>query len=75
MKLNKTISFRSDIDTISCIKKGVPLLVDISKDLVVRFTFFMNFGRSIKQNSKIEAFLGRTPKFINFTKLNKTNIK
>ena len=75
MKFNKTISFRSYIDTILCFKKNAPLLVDRSKDLVVRFTFFMNFGRSIKQNLKIEVFLGKTPKFINFTKLNKTNIK
>lgn len=75
MKLNKTISYRSDINTISYIKKGVPLLVDIPNNLVVRFTFFMYFGRSIKQNSKIEVFLCRISKFINFTKLNKTNIK
>ncbi len=46
---NKKIAIRFDIDTIKCIKQGVPKLVSISKKYNVQFTFFMNFGKSVNR--------------------------
>ena len=45
--MEKKVSFRFDVDTINCIKNGIPKLVDISKKYNIEFSFFMNFGRSI----------------------------
>jgi len=42
----KTVSFRFDIDTLTCIKSGVPKLIEISKKHNIEFTFFINFGKS-----------------------------
>ena len=46
---NKKIAIRFDIDTVKCIKFGVPKLVSISKKHNVKFTFFMNFGKSVNR--------------------------
>ena len=45
----KTVSFRFDIDTLTCIKSGVPKLIEISKKHNIEFTFFINFGKSINR--------------------------
>tara|TARA_Y100001958_G_C21187927_1_gene516661 strand:+ start:310 stop:1134 length:825 start_codon:yes stop_codon:yes gene_type:complete len=60
--MKKKLAFRFDIDTLKCIKYGVPKLVNISKNNDVRFTFFMNFGKSIDRR---EAFKNRSKSFDN----------
>lgn len=42
----KRFSFRFDIDSLADIEVGVPRLLDSSKELGARFTFFVNMGRS-----------------------------
>lgn len=39
--------FRFDIDTHKCIRDGVPNLLDVSQEMNVPFTFFLNLGKSI----------------------------
>ena len=45
--MTKKVLFRFDVDTVSCIKYGVPKLVNISNKYDVDFNIFMNFGRSV----------------------------
>ena len=42
----KTFSFRFDIDSLADIEIGVPKLIEIGRRLDVRFTFFINMGKS-----------------------------
>jgi len=42
----KTLSFRFDIDGIGDIKVGVPKLLSLANSLGVRFSFYVNMGRS-----------------------------
>ena len=42
----KLFSFRFDIDSLTDIEVGVPRLIEIAGTLDVRFTFFVNMGRS-----------------------------
>lgn len=42
----KTFSFRFDIDSLADVEVGVPKLIDLAKEMDVRFTFFVNMGRS-----------------------------
>lgn len=44
----KTFSFRFDIDSLADIEVGVPRLIELAKELDVRFTFFVNMGRSFR---------------------------
>lgn len=44
----KTFSFRFDIDSLADIEAGVPKLIELAKELDVRFTFFVNMGRSFR---------------------------
>ncbi len=41
----KYFCFRFDVDTLRCMKRGVPNLLALSKRLHVPFTFFVNMGR------------------------------
>ena len=56
--MEKVIYFRFDIDTISCISDGIDPLLRLAHELDLRFTFFVNMGKSI---SRREIFL-RSPK-------------
>lgn len=42
----KTISFRFDIDGIGDIRLGVPKLLNLSRELNVKFSFYINMGKS-----------------------------
>lgn len=44
----KTFSFRFDIDSLADIEVGVPRLIELGRELDVRFTFFVNMGRSFR---------------------------
>lgn len=50
----KTVSFRFDVDTLTCIKSGIPKLINISNRHNVEFTFFMNFGKSIDRKEVLK---------------------
>jgi hypothetical protein len=69
----KTVSFRFDVDTLTCIKSGIPKLIDISNRHNVEFTFFMNFGKSIDREEvlkrKNKSDDGTSYKLSTFTKL------
>lgn len=43
----KRVSIRFDVDTHKCLSTGVPLLLKVAKEKDVKFTFFINVGRSI----------------------------
>ena len=68
--MKKKVAFRFDVDTLKCIKYGVPKLVNISEKNNVSFTFFMNFGKSIDRK---EAFKNKSKSFDNT--LNKISTK
>ena len=42
----KTLSFRFDIDGIGDIKRGVPELISLADSLGVKFSFYVNMGKS-----------------------------
>ena len=63
--LEKTIFIRFDIDTITCMEKGVPRLLQLARDLGIKLTFFVNYGKSIDHREILLKTFGRTLK--NFT--------
>jgi hypothetical protein len=73
----KTVAFRFDIDTLTCIKSGIPKLVKISKKYNVEFTFFINFGRSINRKEvlrkKNKSLNNTSSKLSTLTKLGLKN--
>jgi len=48
---------RFDIDTVTCMRRGVPRLLDIGKKQDVRFTFFANMGRAVSYPALIRRRL------------------
>ncbi len=42
-----TISFRFDLNGIRDIRVGVPILLDLANELNVKFSFYVNMGKSI----------------------------
>ena len=57
----KTVTFRFDVDTLTCIKSGIPKLINISNKHNVEFTFFMNFGKSIDRKEVVKRKNKSTP--------------
>lgn len=41
-----TLAFRFDVDSVRCCRVGIPRLMDAADRLGVRFTFFLNLGRT-----------------------------
>lgn len=60
--MERTINIyaRFDIDTITCLEKGVPRLLELARHNGARFTFFVNYGRSIDRYQTFFANAGRT---------------
>jgi peptidoglycan/xylan/chitin deacetylase (PgdA/CDA1 family) len=58
----KTIFIRFDIDTVTCMEKGVPLLLHLARVLGIKFTFFVNYGKSIDHGEILLRTFGRTLK-------------
>ncbi len=71
----KYICFRFDVDTPRCIKKGVPNLIRLSKNLDVPFTFFINMGRGTSRWSFIKKMLPFRSKSISQTAKKLSNFK
>ncbi len=55
----KTFSFRFDIDSLADIEVGVPRLIELGKELDVRFTCFVNMGRSFNWKTLGEGQVAR----------------
>lgn len=49
--MHKTLALRFDIDTIKCLRDGVPALLALADRARCRFTFFINMGRAIAPRS------------------------
>lgn len=45
--ITRSICFRFDVDTPRCLTQGMPALLDLAKELDVRFTFYVNTGRAV----------------------------
>jgi peptidoglycan/xylan/chitin deacetylase (PgdA/CDA1 family) len=58
----KTIFIRFDIDTVTCMEKGVPRLLQLARDLGIKLTFFVNYGKSIDHREILLKTFGRTLK-------------
>jgi peptidoglycan/xylan/chitin deacetylase (PgdA/CDA1 family) len=53
----KYFCFRFDVDTHKCLHEGVPQLLNLARDLGVKFTFFVNFGQAVNRISYINAVI------------------
>ncbi|WP_428397771.1 polysaccharide deacetylase family protein [Marinobacter salarius] len=53
------ITIRFDIDTITCLERGVPELLDIAKKEGIQFTFFVNMGRAVSYAPVVKRYLSR----------------
>tara|TARA_Y100001960_G_scaffold10744_1_gene10133 strand:+ start:1698 stop:2555 length:858 start_codon:yes stop_codon:yes gene_type:complete len=71
----KYFCLRFDVDTPKCIKKGVPNLIRLSKNLDVPFTFFVNMGRGTSRWSFIKKVLPLRSKSIAQTSKKLSNLK
>jgi len=71
----KYFCFRFDVDTPKCIKKGVPNLIRLSKNLDVPFTFFINMGHGTSRWSFIKKLLPLRSKPIAQTAKKLSNLK
>jgi len=54
----KTFAFRFDIDTPTCLREGVPRLLDLSDRVGVQFTYFLSVGRSVSRVGVLRRALG-----------------
>lgn len=52
------LAVRFDIDSVTCLERGVPRLLDLGRRLGVRFTFFANLGTSFNLRMKVRSMLG-----------------
>lgn len=43
---SSVLSLRFDVDSVTCLERGIPLLLRLGRRRGVRFTFFVNMGRS-----------------------------
>lgn len=57
----KEFCFRFDVDTIRCIREGVPNLVELANKLGIKFTFFVNFGRAISHKVTLNILTDNIP--------------
>ena len=57
-----TFAFRLDVDSLICLEQGVPNLLRLGERRGVRFTFFVNMGRSFSWRHTIASKLRRRRK-------------
>lgn len=55
--VNRRLHVRFDIDTVVCLKSGVPKLLDFAREHGVFFSFFANLGRAYSPSETIRSFL------------------
>ena len=54
-----TFAFRLDVDSIICLEQGIPNLLRLGERHSVRFTFFVNMGRSFSWRHTTASVLRR----------------
>ena len=52
-------ALRFDVDSVTCLERGVPALLKLGDSRGVRFTFFVNMGRSFSWRHTLGRTLGR----------------
>jgi peptidoglycan/xylan/chitin deacetylase (PgdA/CDA1 family) len=52
------IAFRFDVDTHKCIRDGVPNILKLAHEYDIKFTFFINLGRSVSIPNSLSLKLG-----------------
>jgi peptidoglycan/xylan/chitin deacetylase (PgdA/CDA1 family) len=57
--LRKTLAFRFDVDSVRCIEEGIPRLIELGERRSVRFTFYVNMGRSFNWVHNLRYFASR----------------
>lgn len=57
--ITRSICFRFDVDTPRCLVRGMPALLDLAKELDVRFTFYVNTGRAVLRRLHIKTRGGK----------------
>ncbi len=71
----RTLCIRFDIDTPTCLREGVPRLLDLGERLGIRFTFFLSVGRAVSRRGALRRILtrsrARTPRAAGFSSLRK----
>lgn len=60
----KALIFRFDIDTHKCISEGVPNLLKLANHHKVKFTFFINFGKSVDRTQSLMDIFKKKKKSI-----------
>jgi peptidoglycan/xylan/chitin deacetylase (PgdA/CDA1 family) len=65
----KFLSFRFDIDSHVCLKKGVPNLIRLGKETGAKFTFFVHMGRAIHRSLILRNILSNNVGFKKNTKI------
>lgn len=54
----RLLAFRFDVDSVRCIREGVPALLNLAGRLNVRFTFFVNMGRAVDRCAMLRRAFG-----------------
>ena len=57
-----TFAFRLDVDSVICLEQGIPNLLKLGDRNGVRFTFFVNMGRSFSWRHTVASMLRRRRK-------------
>ena len=57
-----TFAFRLDVDSVICLEQGIPNLLKLGDRNGVRFTFFVNMGRSFSWRHTVASMLRRRQK-------------
>lgn len=65
----KYFCFRFDVDTHKCLRDGVPNLIKLANELNVKFTFFVNFGKTFDHFSFIKSRLKSSKKNVHSNSL------
>lgn len=55
---HRVLAVRFDVDSVTCLERGIPPLLELGRRLGVRFTFFVNMGRSFSFREMVRARAG-----------------
>lgn len=57
--MKKTLAFRFDVDSVRCIEEGIPRLMEVGERRSVRFSFYVNMGRSFNWSHNFRHFVSK----------------
>lgn len=58
MRGRRVFALRFDVDSVTCLERGIPALLELGERRSVRFTFFVNMGRSFSWRHTVARTLG-----------------